>query len=424
MADIYECPVEGCDHAPFENLTGLKSHIRSAHPEYKAGGGDKEVPDVVNDFELLLKDYGVKRATIIATNISATGGPDVFNSPEEMAKKLANWPREITPVYRRTILEHWFKSRGIPIPKGFIEEVGLEEDEKKVATKKKTAEKKLAEGAVWTVDVDESGMPKIRMIKDETEPGVTLAEAKTAAKEIGKEQEEPIVVYNEETRRHMPNFKSTFVKQNLSAAWATARQMDKAIVEGEPVDPMDIWLEQQAKVAQLKDLMGISPESKEKSSMLELITALKSLQEMVNVAQPGDSEVIKAVKDELAEVRKTLDDMKDQKFRDEIAGQQQLITTLTQKVTELTELVKDPSRLPGVKTEMDILYQIATEGTNLLKTELPNFRKDVREALGSLHLPPGKSSGERESRKQRYRGAIQDDKELESIGKRLFFGES
>jgi len=29
------------------------------------------------------------------------------------------------------------------------------------------------------------------MIREETEPGVTLAEAKTAAKEIGKEREEP-----------------------------------------------------------------------------------------------------------------------------------------------------------------------------------------------------------------------------------------
>jgi len=51
MAELYECPVEGCDHAPLKSLTGLKSHIRSVHPEYEPGGeGAREVPIVEEDF--------------------------------------------------------------------------------------------------------------------------------------------------------------------------------------------------------------------------------------------------------------------------------------------------------------------------------------------------------------------------------------
>lgn len=190
MAENYKCP--HCDD-DFKNSQGLANHIKFKHPEglEKKPTEEKEVPDAANDFELLLKDYGVKRASIIVKNIAATGSPNVFDDPKEMAKKLAKWPRDIAPMYRASILEHWMKSRGNILPEELLEEVGMEEKEKKEKAKKKEAEKKQGEGAVWAVGVDESGTPKIRMIREETEPGVTLAEAKTAAKEIGKEREEP-----------------------------------------------------------------------------------------------------------------------------------------------------------------------------------------------------------------------------------------
>lgn len=50
MAELYECPVEGCDHSPFKTSQALNSHIRYVHPEYEEGGGAREVPIVEEDF--------------------------------------------------------------------------------------------------------------------------------------------------------------------------------------------------------------------------------------------------------------------------------------------------------------------------------------------------------------------------------------
>jgi len=50
MAELYECPVEGCDHSPFKTSQALNSHIRNTHPEYEEGEGVREVPIVEEDF--------------------------------------------------------------------------------------------------------------------------------------------------------------------------------------------------------------------------------------------------------------------------------------------------------------------------------------------------------------------------------------
>ena len=66
MAELYECPVEGCDHSPFKTSQALNSHIRNVHPEYE-GRGAREVPIVKEDFttaELVWgQAYGHRRGT-------------------------------------------------------------------------------------------------------------------------------------------------------------------------------------------------------------------------------------------------------------------------------------------------------------------------------------------------------------------------
>jgi len=49
------------------------------------------------------------------------------------------------------------------------------------------------------------------------------------------------------------------------------------------------------------------------------------------------------------------------------------------------------------------------------------MRRDIKEALGSTGLPPGKTAEEREGRKRRVKGALKTDQEIEEVGKRLFF---
>jgi len=45
------------------------------------------VPDVVKDFALLLKDYGIKKAGLIAKNIGDTGTPNIFDDGLAIQKR-------------------------------------------------------------------------------------------------------------------------------------------------------------------------------------------------------------------------------------------------------------------------------------------------------------------------------------------------
>jgi len=130
------------------------------------------------------------------------------------------------------------------------------------------------------------------------------------------------------------------------------------------------------------------------------------------------------LKTELAEVRRALEDMKEERYQGQITGQQQQIQTLTKEIGELKDYVIDLKRPITGRTEMDIIHEVATEGIGLAKTELSGLRRDLKEALGSAVLPSPKSPEEKERRKGRYREAIETDKKVEDIGRRLFFRES
>jgi len=59
---------------------------------------------------------------------------------------------------------------------------------------------KAPQGAVWTVERDTRNMPRLRLIKGDAERGVTLEEAKDAAKEMLREfsGDEPLVTFSEQ----------------------------------------------------------------------------------------------------------------------------------------------------------------------------------------------------------------------------------
>jgi len=433
-----------------------------------------EVPIVQEEFANFLRKYkvvkGGEMCDTIAENIAETGGADVFETPEALAKGLGTWSEYIGAPLRKQILQHWFAKKRIDVPPEAIEMAGLTAKTEATMKKQKEVDKKKAEGALWTIDIDDSGTPRIRMIKDAAEPGVTLAEAKAAAREIRKEREEPIVVYNEELSRHMPNFKSSFVKQNLSAAWATARQMDRAIAEGEPIDPMDVWIEQQAKMAQFREVMGPTPDTKGAGTMGEIVTALKDLKEMADegkvsevpewVSDPvkfletvrgvsgggegkslpdwmsdpakfietverisGGGKGDEALKQQVASLEKILTDMREDRYKEQIDSQKQQMGVLTTKVVELTDRIADIGKTAIGRTELDILHELATEGIGVIKTELPGFRRDIKDALGSAVLPPAKSAEERKERTTKLRQSVEKDKNIEEIGRRLFFSE-
>jgi len=76
------------------------------------------------------------------------------------------------------------------------------------------------------------------------------------------------------------------------------------------------------------------------------------------------------------------------------------------------------------RTEMDILHDIAEKGIDLAKTELPGLRRDIKEMVGGISLPSSKTSEQREDRKKQFKQALDTDREIEELGRRVFFTES
>ena len=90
---------------------------------------------------------------------------------------------------------------------------------------------------------------------------------------------------------------------------------------------------------------------------------------------------------------------------------------------ELTDLVIDLKRPVIGRTEMDLLHEVADKSLEVIKTELPGFRRDIKEAVIGGALPLPKTAGERAERTQRLRQGVKKDREIEELGRRIFFGE-
>ncbi|GAH66519.1 unnamed protein product, partial [marine sediment metagenome] len=88
---------------------------------------ERVTPDVEADFLGLLKDYGVaeKAAKIVTKHIAETGTENVFEDPTQLLEKLVKFSRQIPPVTRKNILDHWTTARKIPVPEGFEKEAAM-----------------------------------------------------------------------------------------------------------------------------------------------------------------------------------------------------------------------------------------------------------------------------------------------------------
>ena len=379
-----------------------------------------EVPILQQEFAEHLAKYRVKGEMVntIAENIAEVGGATIFEDPELLNQKLASWSQYIAASLRKQILDHWFAKKGIPVDEETAQKFALTMTETRKAAKKAERKKKATEGEVWVVKVDDKSMPRI-MMAGENEQGVTLEEAKRAIREIRKEYgaEESLVIYDERLGRHTPNFKSDFVRQNPMVGWAAAKQMDKAIAEGAELDPIDTFVELMARAEQLREAVGGKKDAEPKGTIGEIIQGVKDLQSMTKGGE-GDG-----LRIELAELRKSLDDMREQRHREQVEAQQRQIAVLADKMGELTDLVIDLKRPVTGRTEMDILHEVATESFSLAKTELTGLRRDIKEAVMGGALPAPKTPQEREDRTAKLRQGIKRDREIEEIGRRLYFGE-
>ena len=342
-----------------------------------------------------------------------------------------------------------------------------EEAEKLSKNIKKELAGKAGKGEKKLTYVYDTETRQVRMAK-EGETGGTLDQAKELKKmsEEGKggEAESPFIA--DEKGNWSLNPKARVTGVELMALEAIRKAQEK----GEPVDPLDAlsqaaekmrvyrealggtgvqmpeWLSDPVKF--FNTIRGVSGTGEGKGLpewMSNPVEFIKTVQGITGVGEgkslpdwmsdpakfietverfSGGGKGDEALKQQVASLEKTLTDMREDRYKEQIEGQRQEIKTLGGKVGELTDRVADLGKPSTGRTEMDILHEIATEGLGVLKTELPGFRRDIKDALGSTVLPPAKSAEERKERTTKLRQAVEADSEIEEIGRRLFFSES
>ncbi|KKM23583.1 hypothetical protein LCGC14_1613690 [marine sediment metagenome] len=106
-------------------------------------------------------------------------------------------------------------------------------------------------------------------------------------------------------------------------------------------------------------------------------------------------------------MRHSVDEMKEQRYQDQFAGQQKQIQDITNILKQTLDTIADLKKGSTGRSEMDIIHEIITG----VKEEASGARKDIKEAFTSSSLPPGKTAQERESRKKRVKGALKTDQE-------------
>jgi hypothetical protein len=398
----FKCPVEGCEHEPFKTEAALKSHLRSKHPDFAPEElrGAREVPIVEEDFATLLRKFKIKGdlAANIAENISHTGGPSVFEKPELLFKRMAAWSSDIT---RKNIIEQWFAEKQIDISPEVQQKAGMTTDQiQKVEEETK--------GGTEARYIYEPESRQIRMAKKD-EVGGTLAQAKELKKMADEDEkagaESPFM---QDAEGHwILNPKARVSGVELMAV----QFMQQAQAKGEPADPITAMTRAAETWKTLREGLGIGAGATPtwQTDPAEFIKTVKAI--------TGDTGGDSALKEALTEMRKSVDEMKEQRYRDQFASQQKQMQEITNVLNRTLETISDMQKGRVGRTEMDIIHEIVTGG----KEELSGLRKDVKEAITSSSLPPGKTAEEREGRKRRVKGALKTDQEIEDLGKRLFF---
>ncbi len=381
----------------------------------------RATPDVESDFEALLKDYGLaeKAAVIITKHIADTGTGKIFESPMELLQKLAKFPRQIPPVTRKNILDHWIAQNSIPVPKEY------EADADKPAEElRRRGPKEEAEESKYAVDTD-SGQIRVASTTDKT--ALTWDEADKLSKNIEKKSAE-----KERKSAERGVTKVAYIYDSVDKVVRMAKEgeqggtleqakelknMAEEGKKGEPPDPLEAMAQSAERVEALRKVFGGgSTLPAWMTDPAVFITTVKGI--------AGGTEGDSASKAALAAMQKTIEEMKEDRWQAQFDAQQKQLQDLTGVLNKTLEAIGDMKKDRVGRTEMDIIHEIADKGIELAKTELPGLRRDIKEAISSIAPPPGKTFEQREDRKKKFRQAIDTDQEIEELGRRVFFTES
>lgn len=409
----------------------------------------RSTPDVGADFVALLQDYGLKEkvATVITKHIADTGSDRVFEKPKELLEKLARFPREIPPVTRRNVLDHWMAQNKIPIPEGYEEESELPSEELRRRKTEKQPEAK------YSVDPD-TGQIKVASTSDKV--ALTMDEAEKLSKNIEKKGEKGgkkvAYVYDTETKQvrmakegetggtldqakelkkmadegkaggeespFMQNAENRWVlnpKAKVTGVELMALEfMRKSQERGEAVDPMEAMTQAAEKIKVYREMMG-GGEKGMPAWMTDPAEFIKTIR-LISGEGKGDE----GLKSELIELKRSFDELREDRHRDEMLSLQgQIKQQAEQHQREMKVIIEKMEELGKPTTgrsEMDLLHDIATGAFD----EFKGLRGDVKGVLSSQGLPAPKTGREREERKKRFSGALENDKRVEELVHKLY----
>jgi len=193
----------------------------------------------------------------------------------------------------------------------------------------------------------------------------------------------------------------------------------KAQERGEPFDPVTALARASEQMKIIRESVG-GGGSSIPAWMTDPLTFVETVKNITGGGKGEDS----SVKEAMATMQQTILELKEDKWRAQFDTQQKQIQEITGVLNKTLEAIANMKKEWGGRTEMDIIHEVASEGISLAKTELPGLRRDIKEMIGSISLPPGKSSEQREDRRKKFKQAIDADRDIEEIGKRVFFSES
>lgn len=355
---------------------------------------EHEYPNIVERFHEVFQKLGIKKADAYVDHC-AKG--DLENL-EDVEEKL--YDMGLHPSLRNQVVNFWAAEIKQPIPQKLQKRLA-EERGAKVREGEREPEAK------YGVDT-ETGSIKVASTSDKA--ALTWDEAQKLSKTIKKEQpgrdESPFIQDGNGNWQLNPKARVTGIE--LLAFDSIKRAQER----GEPVDPLEALAQTTEKLKIYQEVLSGGKAPAWTTDPVEFIKAIRT----ISPEPKGDE----GLKEQIAALASTVNELKEEKYRDQITTQQQQIQTLTNKVGELVDTVTELRRPVTGRTEMDIIHDVATG----VLDEVKGTRGDIKGYFMSHELPAPKTPEQREARKARFREAVETDRRLEILGRRVFFGEN
>jgi len=391
-----------------------------------------EYTDTQLQFLELIKKYPVKNPETVVDYVSSQG-ETVLEEPTELAQALSEC--EITPVRRRQILKHWFANQGVDVPEPILKQATMSTENKAIVAERETKrEEKYSvdteTGAIkvasttdktaLTWDEAEKLSAKIKKDIEEREKREAKAEAKEKAEaKAGEGDKEPPFILNGEGNWIL-NPKAKMTGMDLLAYDALTRSQAK----GETRTPLEILKDQAKDIETLRSVFGAGGGGRGPIDSVEDLIKLKSLLGADEDTKAllsgiykrlseggegkGESEDVKALRDELKDLNKKLEEKEREKLTDQITGLQNEMSSIR---GELTKARTEAS----AKNE----YGIMSEGLKVVDRRLGAMENVFQGIFGKR--APLLGAGEKRELTEAISKEAKAEAELEELADKVFY---